>query len=238
MANHEQTIENRLLLWIADWLTAALLSVGMVFPCLSAYGISGEYGFDFGAVLACCVFGSLAAALLFTWRHGYWGALALLSGGGLAFWRLWVHLKDDWRLVRAPGLSDLFDKSSAALFLLYGLVILTLGWVVVRVRAWWLAAALTVLPLLPAIGAGVLPSWPAMLAGFAGWGSMLLTDLFNKKDSASGHGPAQGGIPPSPVGHRRPEQPDPDHEPPALPFFQPGRAGKQPSDADGPGSHH
>ena len=185
MANNEQTIEGRLLLWVTDWLTTALLSAGMVFPCLSAYGISGQYGFDLGEVLACCVFGSLAATLIFTWRHGYWAALAALAMGSLVFWRLWAHMEKDWRRSRPPELADLLDASPGALFLLYALVILTLGWVVVRVRVWWLAAALVVLPVVPAIGAGVLPSWAAMLSGFAGWGSMLLTDLFNKKDKGS-----------------------------------------------------
>ena len=189
MSNHElheeRTPEDGLLLGASDWLTVLLLAVGMVFPCLSAYGISGQYGFDFGAALMFCVFASLAATAVFTWRHGYWAALAVLAAGGLVFWRLWAHLAEDWRRARPPGISDLINASPAALFLLYTLVVLTMGWVVVRVRVWWLAAALTVLPVLPAIQAGVLPAWGAMLAGFAGWGTMLLTDLFGKKDRGS-----------------------------------------------------
>ena len=189
MSNHElrgeRTLEGVLLLWAADWLTVLLLAVGMVFPCLSAYGISGQYGFDFGAALMFCVFASLAVTAMFTWKHGYWAALAVLAAGGLVFWRLWAHMAEDWYRVRSPGLSDLIDESPEALFLLYALVILTQGWVVVRVRTWWLAAALVVLPLLPAIQAGALPAWGAMLAGFAGWGSMLLTGLFGRKDRGS-----------------------------------------------------
>jgi len=98
----EEAPESRLLLWTADWLTTLLLSVGMVFPCLSAYGISGQRGFDFGAVLVFCVFGSLCAAAMFTWRHGYWAALGVLAAGGLAFWFLWTRLAEDWNRVRPP----------------------------------------------------------------------------------------------------------------------------------------
>ena len=181
----EQAPESRLLLWTADWLTTLLLSVGMVFPCLSAYGVSGQRDFDFGAVLVFCVFGSLCAAAMFTWRHGYWAALGVLAAEGLAFWSLWARLAEDWNRVRPPGLSDLLSESPGALFLLYILAVLALGWAVVRVRAWWLAAALAVFPVLPAIQSGVLPSWGAMLAGFAGWGAMLLTGLFSRRDYGS-----------------------------------------------------
>jgi len=177
--------EGRLLLWAADWLTVLLLAVGVIFPCLSAYVISSQRGFDFGAVIAFCVFGSLAVTAMFTWKHGYWAALAVLAAGGLAFWRLWVNFAEGWRRIRDPVLADLFTEWPGTLYLQYALAVLLLGWTVVRVRAWWLAAALVVLPLLPAFQAGVLPAWGAMLAGFAGWGSMLLTGLFGKKDRAS-----------------------------------------------------
>jgi len=183
---HEgQTLEGGLLLGAADWLTVLLLAVGMIFPCLSAYGVSDHYGFDLGAVMAFCLFGSLAVTAMFTWRHGYWAALAVLAAGGMVFWRLWANFAEDWNRVRDPMLSDLFTEWPETLFLLYALAVLILGWVVVRVRAWWLAAALVVLPVLPAIQGGVLPAWGAMLAGFAGWGSMLLTGLFGRKDRAS-----------------------------------------------------
>ena len=183
--HREEGIEGKLLLWAADWLTALLLSVGMIFPCLTAYGLSGRRDFDAGAVMALCVFGSLAATAVFTWRRGYWAALGVLAVEAAAFWRLWVQLREDWQRVRAPELADLFASSTGAMMLLYVLVVLTLGWIVVRVRAWWLAAVLVTAPLLPAIQAGMLPSWGAMLAGFVGWGAMLLTDLFGRRDRGS-----------------------------------------------------
>ncbi len=185
MENHEQTLEARLLLAAADWLTLLLLAAGALFPCLSAYGISDRYGFDLGGVLAFCVFGSLAAAAVFTWRRWYWAVLAVLAAEGLVFWRLWAHMEEDWLRVREPGLGDLLEQSPGALILLYVLALLLLGWTVVRARAWWLAAAAVVLPVLPAIQSGVLPAWGAMLAGFAGWGSMLLTGLFDRRDPRS-----------------------------------------------------
>ncbi|MBD5162504.1 MAG: hypothetical protein HDT14_10930 [Oscillibacter sp.] len=179
----EETLEGRLLLRAADWLTLLLLSAGVIFPCLSAYGISDRYEFDLGAVLAFCVFGSLTATAIFAWRRWIWAVPALLAADGLILWRLWKHVTEDWLPGRPPSLFDLTGKHPGTLFLLYALVILVLGWIVVRVRAWWLAAALVTLPLLPAIQSGVLPSWGWMLAGFAGWGSMLLTALFSRRDA-------------------------------------------------------
>lgn len=183
MWEHElqDTLESRLLLLGADWLTALLLSVGTVFPCLEAYEVSGRVTFDFSAMMAVCVFGSLAAALLFTWRHGAWAGLGVGAVGGMVLWRLWEHMTEDWLLGRPPGLLDLFRKSPGSLFLLAALAVLVLGWAAVRARRWWLAAAIAVLPVLPAIGGGQLPAWWAMLAGFAGWGSMLLTALFDRR---------------------------------------------------------
>lgn len=187
MPDHElqDTWEGKLLLWLADWLTVLLLSVGTLFPCLEAYGVSERRDFDFGAVMAFCVFASLASAVIFTWRHGYWAALGILAVEGLIFRRLWVHTVEDWRLIREPDLSDLFNATPGALFLLYALAILLLGWTVVRGRVWWLASAITLFPVLPAIQGGQLPAWWAMLVGFAGWGAMLLTDLFDRRDKES-----------------------------------------------------
>ena len=181
----EATLEGRLLLAAADWLTLLLLSAGAIFPCLSAYGISNPHGFDSGAVLAFCVFGSLAAAALFSWRHWAWTLLAVLTAEWLVLWRMWHLVTEDWFFDRSPGLIDLIDKYPGSLFLLYALAILALGWIVVRARVWWLAAALATLPLLPAIQSGTLPAWGWMLAGFAGWGSMLLTALFSRRDADS-----------------------------------------------------
>ena len=181
----EETLEGRLLLAAADWLTLLLLSAGAIFPCLSAYGISAPHGFDSGAVLAFCVFGSLAAAALFSWRRWAWTLLAVLTAEWLILWRMWHLVTEDWSFDRSPGLLDLIDKYPGSLFLLYALAILALGWIVVRARVWWLAAALATLPLLPAIQSGTLPAWGWMLAGFAGWGSMLLTALFSRRDADS-----------------------------------------------------
>lgn len=176
----QDTLESRLLLLGADWLTAFLLSVGTVFPYLEAY-FSERIAFDFSAMMAVCVFGSLAAALLFTWRHGTWAGLGVGAVGGMVLWRLWEHMTEDWLLGRPPWLGDLTGRWPWALYLLAALAVLVLGWTAVRARAWWLAAAIAVLPTLPAIQEGQLPAWWAMLAGFAGWGAMLFTDLFDRQ---------------------------------------------------------
>ena len=60
-----------------------------------------------------------------------------------------------------------------------------MGWIVARARRWYLAALLSTALLLPAILMGVLPAWGAVLAAFAGWGAMLLTALFGRKDPGS-----------------------------------------------------
>ena len=85
-SEHPDSMEGRLLLGAADWLTLLLLSAGTIFPCLSAYGVSGRSGFDFGAVLAFCVFGSLAVSVMYACRRWFWGLLALPLVYGVQPW--------------------------------------------------------------------------------------------------------------------------------------------------------
>ena len=177
--------EGKLLLLAGNILTTTLLTAGGVFSCLSAYFLPSHPQLDLGAVLAFCVAASVASAALLTWKHGLWVDLALLAAGGLLLWRGWDKLGEDWLLGRPPWLADLIDEYPAVLFLLCAMAALALALAAVRLRLWYLAAALVTLPVLPAILSGTLPMWGAMLAAFAGWGALLLTSLFGSRDPGS-----------------------------------------------------
>ena len=78
-----------------------------------------------------------------------------------------------------PGLTRAQEEAAVGLFLVLSLVglALVLGWTVVRARRWWLAALLTLPPLLPGLLADLFPGWPPFMALCACWCAMLLTDL-------------------------------------------------------------
>ena len=66
---------------------------------------------------------------------------------------------------------------TAFLLLALAALALALGWAVARARRWWLAALLTLPPLLPGLLADLYPSWPPFMALCACWCAMLLCDL-------------------------------------------------------------
>lgn len=117
-----------------------------------------------------------ACAVLMNWER-------VVQGAGLT-----VHAVTDlfsrrvsWGLVFEYdlGMNLVRESSVVRLFLLLALAGLSiaLGWAVVRARRWWIAALLTLPPLLPGLLADLYPSWPAFMALCACWCAMLLTDL-------------------------------------------------------------
>ena len=125
-------------------------------------------------------------------------ALLLLLGAALALWR-WEPL--------LPGLKELLLRVAAPLTTLLpslplpqpdeaadGLVPCLLFAAAVmalllgrftRLPCWWGAGAVCFLPLLPAVLAGTLPSWPGFLAMLAGCLTLLFTALYPPEDRLS-----------------------------------------------------
>lgn len=186
--------EGRLLLLAGDILIAILLTAGCALAFLSGYAVAT----DTGAVLACCVFGAAASVLLHRQNHPWW-ALAAAAGIILLFWLTWEKTAPvlEWLGLRmnllprpqAGTFAATFSPSSERLvtpmLLLSAAFAWIMGWIVARARRWYLAALLSTALILPAILMGVLPAWGAVLAAFTGWGAMLLTALFGRKDPDS-----------------------------------------------------
>ena len=169
-----------LLLAAGDGLTVFLLLAGGLWGYFSAY----FYGLDdLWRLLAVCVPAAAAGAALWSSRRGGWAALGLLGLIAVLACRPW-----DGAFSLPEALAVQWEASARVLpdtwtlALLTGALGLVLGWVVVWARAWYLAALLVIAPVTPAILAGVLPAWPALLAGASGWGSMLLTALYGRRD--------------------------------------------------------
>lgn len=190
------------LLFLGNGLVLAAALAGGFFAFCTAYGLEGNTGV---LMAACCILAALSLALWSLPRGGYPGALAALAAVGLAAWRKWEILWPALRLVgmhleavrsgmwiegpdgtvqwyavagAAPGLP-------LALLLLMALLALALGWAVVRARRWWLVLALTFLPVLPAILAGILPNWRALMAAAAASLALLLTGLYSRRDQTA-----------------------------------------------------
>lgn len=178
----DEHIGGKLLLLAGNILTTALLTVGGALAWLSVYYLPSHPQLDLGAVLAFCIAASAAAAVLLTWKHGLWVAVALLAAGGFTCWRMWEEVLEGLTFRgMPPGPWDLIHEYPA-LYLLCAMLALAMALIVVRTRQWYLAAALSIgLVLSPIIG-GTLPMWGAMLCSFSGWGAMLLTSLFSRKD--------------------------------------------------------
>lgn len=180
--------EGRLLLLAADFITVALLTAGSALSFLSAYGLTA----DLGAVMVFCMTASAVSAAVHSLSRPWWSA-ALAGGIGLCFWPAWEEVSQivgwlGWKmgvLTVLTGLPPSVPEEDAflpAFLLLCAVLAWTMGWMAVRVRRWYLAALLSVTLVLPAIQGGVLPAWGAMLAVFTGWGAMLLTALYGRKD--------------------------------------------------------
>ena len=154
---------------------------------------------DAGSMLAWAALFSLAALAVWSLPRFRGAAAGGLAGlWALALWRHWDAVSTG-AVLTCKAVSDLFaarvswgrtfdytsqltpaqDARCVRLFLLLSLVglALALGWAVVRARRWWLAALLTLPPLLPGLLADLYPSWPPFMALCACWCAMLLCDL-------------------------------------------------------------
>lgn len=72
------------------------------------------------------------------------------------------------------------DRFTGAVLFLGGalaVIALLLGWAVVRVQRWWIAVALTLLPILPALLTNAYPHWGWFILLMAFWLTMLLGSL-------------------------------------------------------------
>ena len=187
----DDQLEGKLLLLVADLLTVMLLTVGSAVSFASGY----QLYLDMGAVIMFCAFSGAAAAVLHRLNQP-WGALGAAAGIALIFRLAWEKLAPALALIAQrmnllPVLTGLAarvpdrDEMLPAFLLLCAALAWLMGWIAVRARRWYLAAMLSLSLLLPAIQSGVLPAWGAMLAVFAGWGSMLLTSLYSRKDPGS-----------------------------------------------------
>ena len=181
-------IGGELLLLLGDTLTVLLLTAGGAFAWVSVYVLPSHPLFDLGALAACCAGASVAAAALLAWRRGLWAVLALLAAGGFAFWRLWEKVNEDWPLSGLrPGVWDFLNKYPEAPYLACAMLALVMALIVIRTRAWYLAAMVSVMLVLSPILNGTLPMWGAMLASFSAWGAMLLTAFFSRKEIGRAH---------------------------------------------------
>ena len=182
------------LLLLGNSLILSLLLAGGFRAFLSAYDIKANQP----VLLPCCCLFALLSAALWSVRGGGWAAVAGIALMGIAAWRTWDRLglavllirRRIWTGSSGPGvrMSALeFEAAQQALLpallLLAAALALWLGWVVIWARGWYLAAAIVTLPLLPAILAGTLPDWTGLMAGAAGWISLLLTALYDKQDT-------------------------------------------------------
>lgn len=183
----DDQIEGKLLLFVADVLTVLLLTVGCALSFASGY----QLRLDMGAVIMFCAFSGTAAAVLHRLRQS-WGALGAAAGLALIFYLAWEKLAPALALIAGrmnllPALSGAAAPVSdgevlRAALLLFAALAWLMGWIAVRARRWYLAALLSLALIMPALQSGVLPAWGAMLAVFAGWGSMLLTSLYSRRD--------------------------------------------------------
>lgn len=191
---YPEPMEARLVLLLGNFLTVSLLTAGTAYAFLTAYPALEGMRLDLGAVMAFCLFASAVSAAAHTSRRYRWAALAaavIALWGFFARESLFAVL--DW-LGRVLGLLPAYTAQArppeketvqAVLPLLCGAAAWIFGWTAVRMRAWHTAALLAILPVLPAIAGGTLPSWGALLACFTGWGAVLLTSLYGRKDSGS-----------------------------------------------------
>ena len=186
-------------LYLSDSLTALLLTLGGFFAFLSACGAVWP------AWMPAAV-GAMALAAVLVWslpRGAYLAAGGILALGALAVWRrwellvptleaLWSVMAEDLgslviltQTVESTGGAALWYGSADAQQWLAGLYPLAMGWAAVRQRWWYVALALALLPSAPAIAAGTMPDWLALMAALAGGLALLLSDLFAPEDPAA-----------------------------------------------------
>ena len=168
--------EGKLLLAVSDFLTVMLLTAGSALAVLSGYGVKT----DTGAVLVFCAAASAVSAAVHALSRPWWrigtaaglAAVCWLARKPLAVVLEWLALKMgvfyflplDWE----RGTPE-EETILPCLLLLTAVLAWVMGWMAARARRWYLAAMLSFILVLPAIQMGVLPSWGAVLAAFAGY---------------------------------------------------------------------
>ncbi|MBD5119094.1 MAG: transglutaminase domain-containing protein [Clostridiales bacterium] len=171
-----------------------LIAVSSMMP--TALDLAAAQADEFVLAAVLCALLSLAVWSLPRFRGAAAGALAaawacavltnwnsVIQGAGLTVHAVTLRFSQQvsWGQIFEydPGLDLVKEGASVRLFLLLALagLAIVLGWAVVRARRWWLAALLTLPPLLPGLVADLYPSWPAFMALCACWCAMLLTDL-------------------------------------------------------------
>ena len=79
-------------------------------------------------------------------------------------------VNEDWPLSGLrPGVWDFLNKYPEAPYLACAMLALVMALIVIRTRAWYLAAMVSVMLVLSPILNGTLPMWGAMLASFSAW---------------------------------------------------------------------
>ena len=186
-------------LYLSDGLTALLLTLGGAFAFFSVCGV------DWPIWLPAAV-GAMALAGALLWslpRGGCAAAGGVLVLGALIVWRRWPLLSPAFaalgqavaedlgtlaffaREAGDPAMAVPWPGTAEPLLWLAALYALVMGWAAVRQRWWYLALTLAALPSAPAIAAGTLPAWPALLAALAGSLALLLSDLLTRDDPAA-----------------------------------------------------
>lgn len=180
-------LEGKLLLLAGDLIIMLLLALGTALAFISGYRVP----VDPAAVTAFCAAASAVSLALHKQSHP-WGALAALAGLLAIFWIKWEEilpvlqwLEQEMSHTQSNTGKAVEEQVFPVMLLLCACFVWVMGWAAVRARRWYLAALLSVVVLLPAIQSGTLPAWGAMLAAFTGWGAMLLTALFGRRDPDS-----------------------------------------------------
>lgn len=185
----DSQLEGKLLLLAGDMLVLLLLVLGTVLAFISGYNIP----VDPAAVTAFCVAASAVSLALHKLSHP-WGALAALAGLLAVFWLRWEKifpvlrwLEQEMSHTHSNMLwsQNVEERIFPVMLLLCASLAWVMGWAAIRARRWYLTALLSIVLLLPAIQSGTLPAWGAMLAAFTGWGTMLLTAFFGRRDPDS-----------------------------------------------------
>ena len=187
---HKRDLTGRLLDALGTALSAALLLGGWLLSLNAVCGLS----LDAAVLLGWCLLLSAAVSVLSCLPGKFrWGAAGCLAAAALlSLWR-WEAL--------LPGLRELLARTAAPLSAVFpaltlsppqalppeslvpaflwlaAVMALVLG-LFSALRCWWGAMGLCLLPLLPSVLAGELPSWPGFLAILAGGLPLLLTALF------------------------------------------------------------
>lgn len=182
-------------LLLGNCLVLFLLLAGGLFSFTTAYEIRP----DSTVLLAGCGGAAALFAVLWSVPRGGWAAGALLGAEIFVIWRQWEWLEPAAELLGAAALGTVRSDSlefarmkvpasgplTGTLLLLVFAGGCVLGWLAVRERCWHLTAVLAAAPLLAALLFGTLPDLMPLMAQVAGWGSLLLSSLYNRRDARS-----------------------------------------------------